>query len=77
MYFGTQREINKKMTQDTVLKLLKKKKKWMTSKEISKLIGINSANSTLNRLYRQQEVLKRVSKSWNGTGGRPYQYKIK
>ena len=59
------------------MNLLKKRKKWLTSKEISKLIGISSANSTLNKLYHQEEVLRRVSKEWDGVGGRPYEYKLK
>ena len=59
------------------MNLLKKKKKWLTAREISKLIGVSSANSTLNKLYHQGAVLRRMSKKWNGVGGRPYEYKIK
>ncbi len=65
------------MSQQSVMNLLKKKKKWLTAREISKLIGVSSANSTLNKLYIHEEVLRRVSKRWSGIGGRPYEYKIK
>ncbi len=65
------------MGQQDVINLLRKKRKWLTSKEISKLIGVSSANSTLNKLYIHEEVLRRVSKRWSGIGGRPYEYKIK
>ena len=62
------------MTQQNVLKLLKGKKKWMTSKEITKLLGISCANNSLKKLFEHGEIFRKEAKikDW-----RCYQYKIK
>jgi len=63
-----------KMSQQNVLKLLKRKKKWMTSKEISKILGLGSVNASLKKLYEQGLVSKREIKSGYHF---VYEYKIK
>lgn len=63
------------MSQQSALKLLKKKKKWMTSEEISGDLSLTSANCSLKKLYEQGEILRRqiTIKGWL----KCYQYKIK
>ncbi len=48
------------MSQDSVLKLLKRKNKWMTGKEICKELGLakSSINNSLNKLYKRREIFK-------------------
>jgi len=62
------------MSQQNILKLLNKKKKWMNSKEISKLLNLTSANASLKKLYEQGEVLRREIKLGYHFA---YEYKIK
>jgi len=65
------------MSQQNVLKLLKRKNKWMTSKEICRILNLSSVNVSLKRLYEQGEILRREDKKWGGIGGVSYEYKIK
>ena len=63
------------MTQSDAFKVLKKKKKWMTSKEVSKILEISTASATLKKLYEQGEILRR---EFNDRGNHfVYQYKYK
>lgn len=52
------------MSQQDALKILKKKRVWMTSKEISQKIkiGHNTTACNLSKLYQQGEVSKRKKK---------------
>ncbi len=63
------------MSQSNILKLLKKKRKWMTSKGISEILKISCANNALRKLFRYGEILRRE----NRISGEHlvYQYKIK
>jgi predicted transcriptional regulator len=62
------------MTQATTIKLLKKTRKWMLAKEISKILDISNANTSLKKLYEQGEILRRI---FNKRGRICYQYKLK
>ena len=62
------------MSQQSVFKLLKKKKKWMTSKEIAKSLNLMSPNLSLYKLWKYEDIIRRKIKlgcNW------AYQYKIK
>jgi len=50
------------MTQQNVLKILRKKKSWLTSKEISKTIklGHNTVAANLAKLFKHGEVHRRI-----------------
>ncbi len=52
------------MTQQDVYNLLKKKKEWMTVKEIYMILKISrtSVATSLNRLYKYKEVLRKKFK---------------
>ncbi len=68
------------MTQQNVYNLLKKKDEWMTAKEIAKILKISSGSvtSSLNRLLKHGEIMKKESdrlKS-NGIGFVPFQWRI-
>ncbi len=63
------------MSQQSVFKLLKKKKKWMTSKEIAKNLGLMSPHTALKQMYKYGEIIRRKIKI--NDNGRCYQYKIK
>ena len=63
------------MSQATVIKLLEKKKKWMSNKEIAKTLRISCANASLRKLYSQGEVLRREIRVKGNY--LLYQYKIK
>ena len=65
------------MSQQSVLKLLKKKKEWMTSKEISKILNITSASPILKKLFEQREILRCEIGNPIGIGNRTYEYRIK
>lgn len=69
------------MTQQNVYNLLKKKDEWMTSKEMARILKIStgSVTSSLNRLLKHQEVLKKgsLNKRSTGFGFKPFQWKIK
>ena len=51
------------MSQAEVLALLKRKKKWMTTKEINKALGIASASANLSKLLKYGEVRQRFGKT--------------
>ncbi len=63
------------MTQSNIIKLLKKKRRWMTSKEISKILNISSANLSPKKLYEHGEILRKESKVKGNH--LTYKYKIK
>jgi len=63
------------MTQSDILKLLKKSKKWMTSKEIAKKLKITSANESLRKLFKYGEILRKEIPA--KFGGVSYLYKTK
>lgn len=65
------------MSQDTVLKVLKKKRKWMISKEVADALGIGtgSVSASLGKLYNQG-LLKRRARFLK-RGQKPFEYKIK
>lgn len=66
------------MSQQSIFKLLKRKKKWMTSKEMARILGIRSVNASLRKLYDQGEILRReVRIKGINFGHWTYQYKIK
>ena len=71
------------MGQDNVLQLLKRKKKWMKSKEIAASIKISpgNANVSLNKLFKQGLVLKKTLSPnkglFQGAGYYPYYWRIK
>ncbi len=62
------------MSQQSVFKLLDKKKVWMTSKEVSKVLNLNSVNASLRKLYGHGDILRRQIKLGNHL---VYQYQIK
>jgi len=62
------------MSQQDVYKLLKKKKKWMTSKEIKAILKVNSIPDNLRKLYQHGEVRRKLIKT---TYPPIYAYKIK
>jgi len=64
------------MTQSDVLKLLKEKSRWITSKEICETLGImdSSCNTNLNKLFKQGLILRKQEKKQPGI---PYYYQIK
>lgn len=47
------------MTQAEVLSLLKKRRRWMTAKEINKHFNFTSAQANLLRLYLQGLVIRK------------------
>ena len=47
------------MTQSDVLNLLKKEKKWMSSKEINKMLDFNAACTNLSKLFEQNLVFRK------------------
>ncbi len=63
------------MSQADTLKLLKKKKRWMTANEISQILEISQANASLKRLFKQRDILRREIK--NKQNHSCYQYKSK
>lgn len=64
------------MSQDGILKVLKKHKKWMNTKEIAKKLKIENGSTlrALNSLYKYKEVFKRKIKRDNYW---IYEWKIK
>jgi len=57
-----------------ILNLLKKEKKWLSTKQIEKKLNVSSASRPLSVLFRIGEVNKREKK----TNGRwEFQWKIK
>ncbi len=71
------------MAQQNVLNLLKRKNKWMTSKEISVCLKINAGNVvvSLKKLFKQGVVLRKSLRVGEGlfcvSGSRPYYWRIK
>ena len=63
------------MAQDNILRLLKKVKTWMTSRDIGKSLNITTknANRSLNLLWRQKLIKKSHDFSYPG---RRYKWKI-
>jgi predicted transcriptional regulator len=71
------------MTQQSVLNVLKRKRKWMTTKQIAKAIGVNTGCASLaaKKLFKQGLLLRkplRPSKGlFGGMGANPYLWRIK
>ena len=63
------------MTQADALKILKKKRKWMTSKEVSRILRVSTASASLKKLWEQGDILRRQIK--NKRKLLLYQYKKK
>ncbi len=51
------------MSQQDVYELLKKKKRWMTAKEIAKILDVMSTSESLKRLDKYGEIIKRRTRS--------------
>ena len=47
------------MGQANILNLLKKEKKWLSTKQIEKKLKVSSASRPLNVLLKSKEVIKR------------------
>jgi len=47
------------MGQQDILNLLKKEKKWLSSKEIEKKLRVTSVSKPLNRLLKSKDVIQR------------------
>ncbi len=71
------------MTQQNVYNLLKRKKKWLTAKQIAQILKITPGNATvsLKKLFNQGEVLRKLLKPrqslFEGGGYIPYLWRIK
>ena len=71
------------MTQQSVYNLLKRKNKWMISKEIAKILKISSGNVnvSLQKLFKQGDVLRKDlrlrTNLFNRMGYMPYAWRIK
>jgi len=61
------------MTQAEAIKILQKKKKWMETSEIAKIIGTSRGTAATNlfKLLKQQEVIRRIKKR------RTFEYKLR
>ncbi len=64
------------MSQSEVLKLLEKKNRWMSIKEINKHLEFNAAAPNLLKLYKQGLVFRK-EKRIEGTVKRSYIFKSK
>lgn len=62
-----------KMGQGEVLDLLRKERGWLSTKQITKKLGITTATPCLNSLLKQKVVIRR--KRTDSNGG--YQWRIK
>lgn len=51
------------MSQESVLKYLKKQRKWKTTKEVSKSIEVSCSFSSLIKLFNQGEIIRKESYS--------------
>jgi len=49
------------MSQESVLKYLKNKKNWKTTKEISKSVNVSCSLHSLVKLFNQGEVIRKES----------------
>ena len=49
------------MSQDSVLKYLRKQRKWKSTKEIAKAVGVQSGCTlnSLNALFKYKEILRK------------------
>lgn len=71
------------MTQQSVINILKKKKEWMTSKQIAKILKITSksVSAALNKLLKQEIVLRKTltlkRRFFSSAGYQPYLWRIK
>ncbi len=71
------------MTQQSVFNILKKKKTWMTAKQMAAILKISpgSVSSNLNKLLKQGIVLRKTSRPikslFEGVGYNPYLWIIK
>lgn len=71
------------MTQQNVYNTLKRKKEWMTSKEIAAILEISTGSvcASLNRLFKHGEVLRKNLKPrkmlFGEFGYQPYLWRIK
>ena len=73
------------MTQQNVYNLLKREKKWLTSKQMAAILKISpgSVSSNLNKLLKQGIVLRKTSRPikslFEGVGYNPYlmEYKMR
>ena len=63
------------MTQDDALKVLKKEKEWLTTKEVANKVGISPTTVSRNllRLYLSNEASRKIVKIKN----KGYLWKIK
>ncbi len=62
------------MSQQNVFRLLKKEKRWMTSKEIAAKLKLMSPNLSLRKLFIHGDIIRRQIRS---SSGKCFQYKIK
>ncbi len=62
------------MGQQDILNLLKKEKKWLSTKEIEEILNVSSVSRPLSVLLRNKEVVQRKIKI---EGHRIFQWKIK
>lgn len=71
------------MSQQNVYNLLKRKKKWLTAKEIAACLKISQGNATvsLKKLFKQEDVLRKTMYPkrglFEGSGYQPYYWRIK
>ncbi len=71
------------MTQQNVYDVLKRKKDWLTSKQIAAVLKISPGNVSvsLNKLFKQGLVLRKTERStkglFGGFGYMPYLWRIK
>ena len=63
-----------KMGQSDILNLLKKEKKWLSTKEIEEMLNVSSVSRPLSVLFKIKEILKRKIKD---DGHWIFQWKIK
>ncbi len=62
------------MGQTEILNLLKKEKKWLSTKQIEKKLNVSSASRPLSVLLKSKEVIQRKIKI---EGHHIFQWKIK
>ncbi len=62
------------MGQVDILNLLKKEKKWLSTKEIEKMLNVSSVSRPISILLKSKEVIQRKIKI---EGHRIFQWKIK
>jgi len=62
------------MGQQDILELLKKEKKWLSTKEIEEKLNVSSASRPLSILFKTGEINKREVKTDSHSG---FQWRIK